>query len=428
LWFVFFMDNKNGYFPFLLLSVWLLYFFSGNFYGLIAMVSSIILMWISVFLLGLPVHPYVVVLNSAAIIAFYFILEMFSKMYNSIQMKFSKEFETFDRKIAMHNFEISANKNRISLIDEQIKNFLDMGAIIQTFQSYLTEEEIIERAGEIAKKIINTGKWTLVRSSSKDPIAQYIKWTGLPFISSDIKSDKRFNILEHDVNSAIAVPIESAGSFWGIIKGVSDVHEAFSENDLRLLSVLSEIISNVLSNADSYAKLQSLAITDGLTGLFTQTYFKERLAEEAKRAKSNGFSLSVAIFDIDFFKSINDLYGHQAGDKVLKKFADILRKNLRKTDLIARYGGEEFVFMMLHSDSEEAYKVAEKIRKAVEEEPFIAEINGENIKISVTVSAGVASNSGENDFSAQTLIKQADSLLYQAKRTGRNKVVGQKNE
>lgn len=135
----------------------------------------------------------------------------------------------------------------------------------------------------------------------------------------------------------------------------------------------------------------------------------------------NSSTISVLLLDIDHFKKFNDTYGHQVGDFVLTEFATILKDNVRKYDVVARYGGEEFVVILPETNTEEAMKVAEKLRSAIETADFDDNSETYNVRASFGVSSSTPST--EDNFSKDTLIGQADQALYEAKEKGRNRVV-----
>ena len=163
-----------------------------------------------------------------------------------------------------------------------------------------------------------------------------------------------------------------------------------------------------------------LAVTDALTGLNNRRYLDTHLKILFNRSLVRGRPLSVLITDIDRFKQVNDTYGHDAGDEVLKEFASRIRSTVRGADLACRYGGEEFVVVMPDTSSEIAAAVAERLRAAVETMPFNLKETGRSI--SVTASFGISSRI-ETVASPEQLIKQADRALYEAKNAGRNRVV-----
>jgi two-component system cell cycle response regulator len=168
----------------------------------------------------------------------------------------------------------------------------------------------------------------------------------------------------------------------------------------------------------TYDKLSMEANTDRHTGCYNKTYFNNRLDLEVKKSKVTGNPLSLIIFDLDHFKKLNDNYGHDAGDYVLKELASVIRKNgSRENDVFARYGGEEFVILLPSTNLKQAFEIAERLRKVVELHDFMYEAK----KLPVTASIGVADyRQGVND--GTDLFKRADQAVYKAKEGGRNQV------
>jgi two-component system cell cycle response regulator len=161
------------------------------------------------------------------------------------------------------------------------------------------------------------------------------------------------------------------------------------------------------------------AVTDDLTGLYNRRYFDRHLNVLLGKAQSQERELAVMILDIDHFKAVNDTYGHDVGDIVLREFSARLKRNIRGVDLACRFGGEEFVVLMPDTDVVNAEVVAERVRQATAERPFDV---GPRRPLSVTVSVGVSFNETGAD-TPETLIKRADVALYRAKREGRNRVI-----
>lgn len=160
-----------------------------------------------------------------------------------------------------------------------------------------------------------------------------------------------------------------------------------------------------------------MAITDQLTGLFNRRYMSRHL--NTLMAEGNGKPVSFLMLDVDFFKQINDTYGHDIGDAVLREFASRISANVRGIDLACRFGGEEFVVVMPDTDLSFAYMVAERLRQSVADAPFQIGVNSKQLP--VTISIGVAAS--EHGDTPEVLLKKADQALYRAKRDGRNRVV-----
>jgi two-component system cell cycle response regulator len=163
-----------------------------------------------------------------------------------------------------------------------------------------------------------------------------------------------------------------------------------------------------------------MAITDGLTGLHNRRYMETHLGTLVEQATQRGKPLSLLMLDIDYFKSVNDTHGHDAGDDVLREFALRIRRSVRNIDLACRLGGEEFVIVMPETDMTVAAMVAERLRRRIAGEPFPVQ-QGTKL-LNVTLSIGIAALTSAAD-TPTTILKRADQALYRAKRDGRNRVV-----
>jgi two-component system cell cycle response regulator len=165
-------------------------------------------------------------------------------------------------------------------------------------------------------------------------------------------------------------------------------------------------------------RLERLSITDGLTNLHNHRHFQDELCRAFEESARYGRPLSLAMADIDFFKKVNDTYGHAVGDEVLKAVSRMFKESSRSTDLVARYGGEEFAMMMPETDLDSAIAFAEKLRALVESTP----VDTQGGPLKVTVSVGVATVPHPNIHAAKELIVSSDNALYRAKNAGRNRV------
>ncbi len=167
-----------------------------------------------------------------------------------------------------------------------------------------------------------------------------------------------------------------------------------------------------------YSQTRYMSVTDPLTGLYNRRHFEECLEREFLRAKRYKSDLSFAIIDIDFFKRVNDTYGHSAGDYVLKEVAYYILQTFRKTDMVFRYGGEEFAVIITETPLEKAVIPLERLRKTIED--YVFRYNGN--QIDVTISIGVC-EADDNTDTVHKLFENADKALYNAKENGRNRVM-----
>lgn len=194
---------------------------------------------------------------------------------------------------------------------------------------------------------------------------------------------------------------------------------AFKRDAPSFLNLIQNEVTMLLDNARLYEAAKRLAITDGLTRIYNHRFFQELFEKEYKRSDRYGTVFSLIMLDIDFFKRINDTYGHLYGDEILKEMAELVKGCLRTMDIVARYGGEEFAILLPETNLAEAVQTAERIRRAVESHEFMAS-RGKGLK--VTVSQGVTSYPSEGIKSRSDIVAKADAALYEAKESGRNRV------
>lgn len=236
-------------------------------------------------------------------------------------------------------------------------------------------------------------------------------------------------VLDGDSVSRRHAQIERRSNRWYVVDNGSTngtylneeqiVREAPLNNSDRLK--VGPTILKFLSGADAEAKyheeIYRMTIVDGLTQIHNKRYLYEALEREVLRARRHGRPLSILMFDIDFFKRVNDQYGHLAGDYVLRELARVVQGRIRRDEVFARYGGEEFVIALPETPLEGAVSLAENLRARVAEHTFV--FQGERIPVTVSIGAAVLA---PDDKTATELVQRADEKLYEAKRGGRNRV------
>jgi two-component system cell cycle response regulator len=269
--------------------------------------------------------------------------------------------------------------------------------------------------GQDALTMIKTGNYQLVLTDWEMPgmdgvtLCRLVRQANLPSVY----------ILLLTGHSAVAHAVE------GLRAGANDfIRKPADEAELvARLEAGRRVVMLERSLRDANTQIERLSVTDPLLGIFNRRYLHERLPQEAARARRYGTSLSLVMADLDHFKSINDSYGHQAGDAVLQHSVSVARSALRKSDWMARYGGEEFVIVLPETHLQGAYAVAERMRRLCAETPIVLPTG----QVVVTASFGVASldDTPSSSEDADSLLREADKALYESKRTGRNKVTCQ---
>ena len=221
-----------------------------------------------------------------------------------------------------------------------------------------------------------------------------------------------------NIRSVIAIPMLYKNELLGLFVMLSEKRDFLDTFQVGLLEVVCNQASTALANAQLHTEIEKLATTDGLTGLYNHRRFQEILLEEFKRLNRHSSPVSLLLTDIDYFKKVNDTYGHPVGDLVLKGVSKIIREEIRDMDVPARYGGEEFAVILPGTDAEGGKNIAERLRKAVMEKTFSSD--GKSLK--VTISIGIAT-APVDAKSREELIEKTDQALYHAKHNGRNQSV-----
>lgn len=204
------------------------------------------------------------------------------------------------------------------------------------------------------------------------------------------------------------------GRSLGVLVALRRAHP-FTSQEADTLMVIGYLVALALESARLHQELRQIAITDGLTGVYTRRYFFERLDEEERRAARSQRPFAIVMMDLDGFKAYNDRYGHLAGDRLLQRVSWSLQRAVRQSDVVARYGGDEFVVLLPETSKVEALAVAERIREALRNvtAPFPAPNEGGVL----TASLGVAAYP-DDATTSEDLVARADAALYRAKAAG----------
>ncbi len=264
-----------------------------------------------------------------------------------------------------------------------------------------------------------------IRVKVGEGIAGKVYQKGEPLMVSDIEKNLSTKTRpNYKTNSFVSIPLRIGDETIGVLNLADKINgEVFSQADMEFLRYFASYASIAIKGSHYYSiseQMRTLSITDALTGIFNRRYFDDRLFEELQRAVRYDSVFSLAILDIDDFKLFNDTEGHVSGDEMLKAITDISRESLRSIDILARFGGEEFAIIMPQTERDEAFLVAERVRKNITE---LMPLRWKSFpREKITVSIGIATFTGEVK-DAKTLIKNADRALYRAKVKGKNRTV-----
>lgn len=285
-------------------------------------------------------------------------------------------------------------------------------ATLRAVTASLYPDRVLQLLRDETQKLFPGREISIDLRNSTDPVFAWIVNHNRSALISDIRNDVQFRHLEHAVSfrSCIGVPIEESQAPVGAIRVAAAEAGAFDMDHLRLLYKFSEIAAVILRNADIYEKTDRLGKIDGLTGLSKRWYFQNRFDDLCRFARRNRSSIAVVMSDIDFFKSVNDRFGHQEGDRVLRIVASVFQSAFEGIGVTARYGGEEFIAAIPQMPVTDCAKIVESYRAAVQARS----------DIKVTVSCGIAAFPDACD-DLDRLIDRADRALYAAKSSGRNR-------
>lgn len=355
--------------------------------------------------------------------------------------------EALDKKLARYT--------QLQSIAEELSNMTDVASIAQlaadcTFRLIGKSDVclllLVDKDRQELSLVASKRRESIasIRAKHGDQFDRYVLRTHRPLLVNDVRRDFRFTVMvspDRVIHSVIACPLFFGQSPEGVLRLDSAQPQAYTQDDLRFLDILLDLIAAAMTNARLFARTQQLAMTDGLTGLTLRRPFLEQLGRELVRAGRSREPVSILMLDVDHFKDYNDTFGHTAGDLILKSVAEVLRAVVPPGGLVARYGGEEFAVLLPQVARAQASEIAERIRSLMEQQVHgsarpTARAVGAKGRITrhgtligddkahrpVTVSVGV-SVFPEDAQADLELIRVADQRLYAAKHAGRNLVV-----
>jgi diguanylate cyclase (GGDEF)-like protein len=320
-------------------------------------------------------------------------------------------------------YKISNLASEAGALGATLNSMLEIsGEVIPQGQSAIL---LLDDSGENLRVAAGQGYQAAVRFL-EIPVGQGITGrcaeTGLTQVVHDIaglEDDETYIPGVPGARSEVAVPLIADGMIIGVFNAESVEPNAFSDEHVQTLTVIARQAAEVIRSAQLLEETRRLAITDALTGLFNRRHFNQQLEENVGRATRYDEPLALVFLDVDHFKSVNDKFGHQAGDRCLQALARTLRESVRDSDQIARIGGEEFAILLIRADRELALSIAERLRTRIDD--LILE-EDPPLPVDLTASLGVAFFR-EDGSDPKSLMRAADRALYTAKRLGRNRVV-----
>jgi diguanylate cyclase (GGDEF)-like protein len=333
---------------------------------------------------------------------------------------------------------------------QKIKELKALNEIVQAISSSLRPEEILQTIMEKTADLIKAEGWSVlfldhgknelvfeaaagdagkkligIRLKVGQGVAGWVARYGQSLIVPDVTKDPRFysgvdKKTKFITKSILCVPMKSRNKIIGVVEVVNKVGgEPFTKDDLEIFENFVAHITIALENAAMYKKMEAASLIDDLTQLYNTRFCNQYLDAFLDKRKGSKRVISLIFLDIDFFKLVDDNFGHLVGSETLKRLGDRLTQAVRKGDVVIRYGGDEYIVLLPHTDKRTAQVIAERIRKEVNSKPFLA---FGNKKFNISVTLGVAT-CPDDASTRDGLIGAADKAMYEGKLSGRDKVI-----
>jgi len=348
----------------------------------------------------------------------------------------------------VQEFQIDS-KHRLNELRRKLRELRVFNELGKTLTSTLDLKEVLEIILEKISALLKPEIWALLLADEErkeliyeivvgghsrgsrdhrikfgEGIAGIVAQTGTPLLIPNTAKDSRFSkriryYHGKGQNSILCAPLLSKGKIHGVIELVNRREKGtFQPEDLTILTTLADYAAIAIENARYVQKIQELSITDDVTGLYNSRHLHTILNRELARAKRHKLKFSLVFIDIDFFKRVNDNYGHLVGSKVLKEMADVIRKSLRRSDIAIRYGGDEFVLVLPETTKMGCLNFVKRLRRSVNSFVFLRE---KGLNIHIAASYGISSYPVDSTNGLQ-LLRQSDQAMYRVKMSGRDNI------
>lgn len=353
-------------------------------------------------------------------------------------------------KAAAERSEILSKLRTMASLKQKVRELQTLNEVVQAINSSLQPKEILRIIMEKTADLIKAEGWSVLlldhekreiifeavageaglkllgmRLKIGQGVAGWVARYGQSLIVPDVTKDPRFysgvdKKTKFITKSILCVPMKSRDKIIGVVEVVNKIGgEPFTQADLEIFENLVAHITIALENAKMYRRMEEASLIDDLTGLYNIRYCNQFLDNFLIDRKGSRGIISLIFFDIDFFKLVDDNFGHLVGSETLKLVGTRLKRVVRDGDIVVRYGGDEYIVVLPNTDKKTATVIAERIRREVSKEPFYAFANK---KFNITVTLGVASFP-EDAKNRDDLIGRADKAMYDGKLSGRDKVV-----